>query len=488
MKSLITSILLIAVCNCNLIAQNWQLFPQQDRQFYQNGNSKNVDQLCQDFSYFDGLDSIFLFNSRASNPNWQDCYDSLQLLLNYKFKFTRDGGDYFISEHTNLDYSFYFNANALVGESWSNPIIDPASPWDNYTVTFNAVNFEDVLGTMDSVRYYGISVDPPATGASAIDDVVIRVSKNHGLLNFPSFDNLAAGNACSDCFASMHLIGYIDGTDTVGVVVPKWSDYIQLQPDDKLFFESKSYYNSHLEDKSYFVNRIISVDKYADSIVVNGIQNESEISRQVYYRKAVQPLFEGFDNTIQYGIYYPGTSSLQVYYDENRYFGGLYDDLILDTLSILNTPCYSFEVLTSYAIDTLTCMVGYFSPYSYTMSTYMGCIGEKWNIPGLSTDVNLVGSEIGGHVSGTTWPVNSDGNNNGIWEILVYPNPAEYFIQLSLIPLEGDLYTIYGTDGQIKDGGNLLTTYIDITNYSKGVYILTIQRQGWTYTAHFVKI
>lgn len=462
-----------------LNAQNWALYPYMQKTYYSDGYIQRLDSV-----YVSGGDSIFAFDLKAPVAEWQQCYDSLNayypIFISPKNYFIRSGDLYFLSNNDFYNDPLVFDMSVKnPGDFWVIPVDDISSPWDNVVATLDSIALIDVFGQMDSVRYYSFDVSPPAIGEFAIDDFFVRVSKQFGLLDNFYFSYVASGYDCGTCYKTIPVVGVATLTDTLGPIQAKWSDYIRLQPGDKLKFRS---YSDYLGTSSYWVKTISAVEKYPDSVLIysegGGVQR--------IYREAVQYILEGSNNQVNYGV---GGDGIKTYYsDDGDYIYASHIRSLSLYEGLPDEVTFTKEYASNWSIYPELCAVEYyweggtFSEYN----TYMGLIGGSSCSADYGCDgYYLVGSVLSGYAYGNYWPVTIEEISQG-GELVIFPNPTSQYIQIDY-KAENLRFTISSLSGGIVMQGVLLDGKIDVSDLSNGMYVLQLQDDNIIRTGKFLK-
>lgn len=466
-------------------AQNWELFPYGQRSFYLPDHYSNYfDELHADSMKLDAGVTTLYFNIKSPIPAFQACYDTL---MKYNIVYT-ERPHMMISGHN--QYLYYateplqFIDNIAVGGSWTVYNSSPLSDYDAVTYQLDSCVWQDVFGTYDSVRYFSLHVDPAPVGENAIDDAVIILSKQHGFLQYYSLEALSYPANCTECYLPIKLIGYISGADTAGTIIPKWSDYIKLQPGDYLKFHM--YINNEVFTDAYdFSQTIVSVDRYADSVVVKYISDAGLNQEIVYRRNQLRYMFESATNDIgwlmdDYPIY-PGP--------DNTYLG-ISTDNSVDFYSIPSFPIFKRKFDLAYRQDTTTCEFLYPGEYSYTETydTYRGLIGFSSGDPTGMVESYLIGSILSGVTWGDYYPVSTTDIYAQNQKLHIIPNPAAREISLSNTFNEETSYILFSASGQIVQSGSIRNNKINIENLTPGIYIIRIMNDACNQSAPFCKI
>lgn len=492
MKTRLYTILLSIIVTTNSgKAQNWDLFPYGAKLSYLERSTTRFSVLCNDSINFDGLNTIYFCNAKAPKSSWQHCYDLLNASIPYKgnkIYFTGNGNEYLIYNNIDSTNGFYFNTDIGLGDFWAVPIVNPASLYDELTVTFDSIDYINVLGDFDSVRYYSIGVSPEPEEGTIFEGNVFTLSKNHGLLSFPNFGRLVNGSLCPDCMLMKDLVGFIQTDDSMGITIPKWSDYIQLQPDDILVYRSGTIISSHgVNEVDYFVDKITSVDKYPDSIVVNFIRNDIYPGRHLFSRSVVQALFEGYNSSYHYGAFEGNHPTLTDGLEDGFYYISSSDGYNINSTRFENATCIEYSLTQAY-VDTVDCTRHAYSPTTYSISSGIGLISSYANIYGWVYTQTLVGSILSGHASGEIFASQFGASNKAVIEIQLLPNPTSDVIILPIACNENESYQVYNQYGSLVGRGPADNPVINISDLASGMYVVFVKHDNLNYAGKFLKL
>ena len=474
-------ILFAALC-AECYAQNWSMFPPGRRLFYQPEGTMNLIELRQDSVYWNGTDSVFLFNAKAPVTDWQTCYNAMwspdNWYGNQRMYFTGSHTDMQLYQDPLTTDPLYFSLSATVGSSWSIAVTDPFSPWDEVVFTLDSVGQMEIYGEQDSVRYYSLSVEPAATGAAAIDDVRIRLSKHHGLLTLYNWADIVQGVNCINCFTETTQVGYIQEADTAGVVIPDWSAYFQLQPGDVLEFSTYGYMGL-----GAFTRVITGVERSADSVVLH-YTDDGVPERQVFYREVIEAMLEGADRQMHYGNGFANQSTLSTASDETMLYTAYAISIVIDDTLLSGQTLIRKVFSGEDQIDTVLCNVqlAELESIGYTFTTWLGLTSSYYCYP----PYGCTGYYLADVILHSETDTSDDAAGNTA-HIIVWPNPATQIIVLPAAEGGQDSYSIYNTAGQLVQQGETDAGTIDIGGIRNGLYIIQLEHEGNLLRGKFVK-
>ena len=491
MKAIIQlGVLFILLRNTVLYGQDWQPFPTDVKLFYQTEGTLDIGTICNDSIHFGITDTIHYCNIKAPKIEWQFCYDNFYsdpYNGNKKPYFKIVNNDFLIFNNKDSLNGFLFKANISLGDFWVVPVINPSALTTELIITFDSITYQNILGVWDSVRYYSISASPPLIIENDLEGSQIILSKQHGLLTYPDFGQLVNADACTGCLQISQLVGFISGLDTLGFVTPKWSDYIQLRPNDILVFKSGSGNHAFNEySSSYFVDKIISVNKYADSIVVTFTRNNSTNKQIVYVKEAVQPIFEGYDNSLAYGICDAQIHTLVAEPGEAYFNTGIISQYQINPNLFPDRSSIQYKVSTILT-DTITCATEIMAPFTNTICTGIGLIGNEYSYYSSYSSYELIGSVLSGHANGVTWPAAQGNDANHVIQINIQTISGGNSILLPLGGSPNEHYQIYDAMGRLVQTGTIESPLIDTQSLVNGYFLLFTNHNDVQYAGKFVK-
>ncbi|MEZ5013697.1 MAG: T9SS type A sorting domain-containing protein [Chitinophagales bacterium] len=490
LKNICLFCLTFLFCN-QLLAQDWSLFPYGRQSFYID------DELpWADYMYAVSADSMlsedagtkYLFNTHYFDA-FGACKDSAWAIYDVSdSRHSEQLCNYMIvTPDSVICITYYpeFDSGRFVFY----PTLPPGASWTNYfdepylaevITTCDSAGFIDVLGSMDSVKYYSVSVNDTFEGETNIDKTTYILSKSHGFIAYPSLWELSRPKDCNLCYTGMHLSGYILDEDTVGYTIPKWSDYFQLQPGDLLKFHLFGFYTA---PDTYRIHIIDSVEKHTDSVEIFFHDEYQNAFRDVFYKKALQYVLQNSGN-----MFYPGPGSSH----SNDYDFG-YIQTMRATTILLNTEAFPGKIIQEKRFSGAgsvgdTCQISMNpSGLFYTFDSYRGVIAEEacggeYGCNGYT----LVGSILSGHVWGDVSWENPD-QQNSLPEHYVYPNPAQDLIYLNDVPQDAFTVHIFAADGKEIRSGVQSENAIYVSDISPGIYLLEISNDAESFIVKFVK-
>ncbi|MEZ5013696.1 MAG: T9SS type A sorting domain-containing protein [Chitinophagales bacterium] len=493
LKSLFNHIVLCALLFTfqHVQAQNWDLFPYGQKSFYIYEDTDRLAIIYADSVEADIGSTVYRLNTNADVRSLISCYDeTFDEYINYGgysaelplyVTVTDDSTICFWTDP--LDSTFVFYPKLPVGASWTIYNDYPAADFEHVTISCDSASILNIFGTTDSVKYYSLSVDDTLTGDFTIDKLTLVLSKAHGFIEYAGFNILLVPNNCSDCYKPFRMSGYIASGDTSGITLPKWSDFIQLQPGDFLryhHFSSTQYGNT----SSYTSVTIDSVRKSADSVEVFS-SNLFGSGKTVYYRDALQLFLEGNP-----GFFYPGPLDIdehQAIWDQNKSIVNS-DYIDIDTNQYPGKMIFGKNVFSAWFLDTMFCtlMPLFEADFGYRINAYVGWTSRSYGDPLSYTYSVLVGSILSGHPWGETWPAAIYESDNT--EVIpIYPNPTSDLVHIETNYDKPFSYAILTTSGIRIRNGICAHAVLDLSDLPAGLYMIQLATDTESYIAKIVK-
>lgn len=467
-------------------SQNWQpIVSSETYHFVLENSTQPVYTIKVDSVEFTGSDSIFYLNRIACEncttiyngpANCDTCYGKYnQPQFLQRVMTLSANGNVTFSDTTEL----VFQSDASLNDTWQyslSPLI---------TAEVVALSLADVFGNSDSVKTISLSSGD-----------TILLSKNHGLLQFPFS-------------ADSGLHYYITGIETqqLGFVPPKMKDFFNFDVGD--MFE---YHGSYGSGGSEYVS--YNVRKYeVTSKVENGdiLQYHIQGNERVFWQS-------GFQNPT-FGTVYSIIDRDLVFIDSAEHFGNNYNDELFDLSNIIKKWSGSDQAIftevnwlydiTKTEYDSLGLFTKQFGiTYPPTGLLKIDTIHEtmfreyfggpesllKYKEGLGQTDFNFFHFEYneseylaayrkGNDTVGVFTPDSNliiGVNENQLSTLTLYPNPATTSITIEFpasLTFKNAVLSILTITGQVVNQTSIqnLQTTIDVSGYSKGLYLFKVQ-------------
>ncbi len=472
--------------------QNWQPFTENETFFYQSDTSDLIDHSYNvDSVLFDGIDSVIYLNLILKDTF--DTWGNTIFINNHaqfwnKEMLVLDDGNYHFKNPGNI----ILQTRASITDTWMFDSIN------SYTAIVELEDTLTIFGELDSIKNFSIS--------SGYD---IILSKNHGLIQFPS-------NFSNDII--IHLAG-IEGRNQ-GVLLPRFKDYFDFNIGDVFQFKTE-FTSCYIECDSYFNTEKFEVKSIiiSDSMIeleregIGLFENYHELTLQVSTIYTINDTIKICLNFAKLTNVNP--SSLAKY--PLKYMWK-YDACSSPSQDISNLPEFYIDTTGLFSVETQYCndVAGYNQNYGivgendtltllccdYFCATYKEGLGLTSYYKSFG-DINLdIGELIGYIKEGDTIGVITPDSlfiapiyEPNIFELLLYPSPSTSEITV-VIPnaLTGqdftiDLFNIIGKRIAVtlkNNGNNIL---IDLNNVADGIYFVELVSPDKTklYRSSFVK-
>ena len=475
-----------------LLAQNWELFPFEQKSYYQRiSNYEYLETLTQDSI----LNSSYYFNRKTNLDEVHNCLNELWQQHPYEglmdsIIISNDTTYYYYSI---LNNPFYFLSQEEPGGSW---IIDADNSTEGYSqikISCTSKDFESVFGVMDSVKTYSLFGIGLGVFDNPLDTLVIKLSKSFGLIQYYDFHEFLI-HPDEFKFTVNRLVGYIIEDDTIGYTVPSWKSFFNYQVNDIRFWKHTRFspFNT-IEFEEYYKEIFIDVEYTEDSIVYTfnkllldqfGDFIYTENNKQVL--KAT--VFKNITNAVN--DFYTVSSDWYLNYEpENNFSIWSTDKWQLDMNTI---PGDTIIYLNNYDnfgwLDTIDCSISYASDatFSYALNSFSGIYQYNQSVFGFYPANMLIGYKIGD----VTWgeldfptEINQLRKN----EIEIFPNPATNIIYTGITITRPLQYSIYNLQSQLINNGMLTENTISVSDITSGVYLLEIRDDENMYHGKFIK-
>jgi hypothetical protein len=461
-------------------SQNWLPLNVQQRSNFSFGDSIISYTAWVDSTKIIDSDSVYYLNRtiiRCENCTLPFCVSAIYLnaqpsLLTSLF-FIKSDTIHFIN--SNKNYHYTLNLKSLAGVSF---VFDSTN-----NITAKLFQSTDSLfwNSFDSVKIYMLS-----------NSDTIILSKNHGLLKFPTFDS----------HKHITLIG-VEGVDE-GILTPKFSDFFSFNLGDK--FEYRTEAGIRWVDLDLIEQITINSNLSQGDTISYGITKKT--IRYIWlYNNIYDTVYTYINDTLTFikqdylyldkyvgeSLNYQqcGLTHKPIYLTKTNSFNCIsktfdYDqfiDISSDTIHETGCPSDITGCLSRYYNTTYGVNVGFIHMDSseITMQVY-----DKYRYK------NLTAAEIKGITYGVFTPDSlflsevPDSNNASI-KLTVFPNPVTNYLTVET-PQKSEIQ-ILNIEGQIiksfVDAEKHIT--IDVSDFAKGLYFIKVKTENGVAVEKFVK-
>lgn len=471
-------------------AQNWELFPEKQFSNFETDTyyDTTLEMTFADTITLSGDASTTYFKYESTMSGLNDCLDELSDyiqngLLPVSQSSVLPHCDSIVEINdtswlygSNFIDKFPFLTKAALNQKWY--------PLPDYSDLYLKCIFSgtgDVLGITDSIKKYKFYKD---ADVSPLTDFTIILSKNYGLIDFLDFNDVCY-NPDTDYPEFHHMIGFKNDLMNIGYQLPAFIDYFPVDAGDIRIWDQYVYNpdpfnfdDYHIYYKDSTTAKIV----YTDSIYyeydlwkkdTNGVISSYPNQKITFTKTGFEPLF----NTIPGWI---GLTNNFYCFDESNSIS-IWKHSQTNLLIEDDTTITHFYSAGEYYLDTSDCFVfntaDYFAGFS---------VSDKFGITSYN-GIQLIGSILNGTDAGIT-----DFNSVSIidlkkYEVHIYPNPANNFIQIDIPTNKSFLYSIFSFEGKLISTSELTANQINIENLIPGIYILEIKNENEILRGKFIK-
>lgn len=459
-----------------ICAQNWSVFPKDKTCIYSIAyenifNSVDKLQYSQKVEVSKATDDSITYKIITNEtcmrnlvhqpqiPCYKDCYTYLFsdtiLVLN----------DTTILKFGYLGKTKYFKikGNSSLGEQWE------CNDGKIKCICDSIINQNVFEGWVDSVKVFSIQ---SLVGDNFKTIARFKLSKNHGLVQFPAFEKILFNYDTSLFTSRLSKIEKINISDF------HLADYFHLNVGDKLFREKLvPYWDSPIPDDFstiYETDSVVSALHTIDSVVYEFYSfGERKNHFEKYYKKQFDYLVKYDNNTVfnfNVNLYSNVNLNINSRKDVWRRFRNEDED----------NGRIDFS-LTGQKIDLESCQRIFIYDYSqyFALNTVVGLV--KLN------DNTIIGSIVNGQENGNITKIPTSIRDKISNYVIIYPNPFTSEIKISG-STEAIEYTITSIMGTKLSAGLVTNNIIDVSNLASGTYFITIKSRENTVSKKITKI
>lgn len=487
------------------LTAQWDLFPLGQRSYYRDMSLPGiqVDMVLMDSLRIDPQEGTYLYNrSSIHRQLFGSCAGAVVQGMTYMYQsmgyptpmdslLVRNDTAFYASALSAAP--FYFLPRATIGQSWTVTSTYGGNAFSDITITCTGITGETFLGVTDSVKTFSLT----AVGAvSAINDRVVRLSKQHGLVEYMPFEAFLyhPPGAGLRWYA---LLG-MEADDVVhGYRQPAFADYFHLSAGDVLLwrYEEHPWYIAQPSITTYRRDSIVGVAVSAISVTyaftgatqqADGSITTFQSGQVAYYRAALGGMLGAAPNDLANGA---GASNSGVEFwgpEANMVWHSGPLQLSIAQNGVDTITSFAFESWGDF-VDT-ACQVHQAVDWSYEWraDTRAGLNHYCANFGMGTACTDLIGSRINGGQQGNI--ALSITSNEGVAAGLsIHPNPATDRLFLPDTRLGGSKYNILDAFGRVVQSGTLAQDGIAVQDLPRGMYVLHIPGPGASMSARFVK-
>ncbi len=452
---------------------DWELFPLNQKSYYQFTElywlEESINFIAFDTIIYRSDYQAAYQNRKYSGNGVEQCYSEITN-PNYPLQGTgwmsrEIDSLIFVGDTVRYSQEIYFLPRIAIGDSWRTS----GSLYNGFTdieFTCTSITLQSFLGITDSVKEFTLSTyNGTSLVTSSLTGYVIKLSKNHGLIEYLDFFYLKGNDA-----ESHRLVGFRDSTGIFGFQAPVYLDFFPYKPGDIMNWHHYAQNGSpSLYTNVYYRDSIIGVSITTDSLKFSYVRQAFDSISGIYsvHTSEVKYSVKYFKSLVECPPHWISinpasySSSCTITYSDNY---------VINTDSSISY----YRVYDGTRIDTIDCSLSN-SPNSLSHIIYNTRFGitESCNDAFYYNCAKLIGSYMHGVLHGDTNFVTGIENVLSENQIKVYPNPAQESFFLEVNNPVGT-YTLFSAQGQVckKAKVSQLKTEISIEDLSKGIYFL----------------
>ncbi len=370
MKSTILLCLALFASTILLQADNWDLFPFNQKTYYyfQTGDTETIAVYYMDYeeeiaegilqfplrTYVESLVSelypLFIENQNILNPIRDVYLKSTDSEKPYAYIFNHHPDLY--NPHIELFRdTLVFYPETSLGNSWEvrpNTYSSDAFPFSHLKITCVSTDFEEIVeGVIDSTKTFGIQAfDGENAIESPFDDITLKLSKNHGLVDWIAFGEWF--NQYLRLDVRIVLAGFeADPGKTMGERTPLVADFFPYEAGDFLKWKYSDLIGS--------MNGNNTVTEIREDNITQVTKTDS-IKSYLFNRKTTRTLtkkdnFTGSIDTLEFEIFEEDNMSATPHYFPQEYIDiaywgfGFYAGSIYEDESTISVDYYDYVYL-----------------------------------------------------------------------------------------------------------------------------------------------
>ena len=390
---------------------------------------------------------------------------------------------------------FFFLPNAGVGQNWTIYSDNINNDYDQITITCSDIHVETFFGITDSVKTFTMTPNGTSLNQIPVNNFEIKLSKNHGLINFVPFILFLFHPFFVD-FTSSQLIG-LDSLETwYGYRQPRFTDYFHLSAGDILLWEHHYIPVTVMDPpwSEFYRDSITNVISNTDSVVYTYNRTKKDTDNVISQFAGLTETFSKseFEKIIMAPPNWVG-------FGNNRYGQSLSTNTVLywsTSFLKLNIDSISGDTITSFTfnsdapeVDTTTCQINLASDLFYTFSIDTRAGITKYCHSNFDSDcTTLIGSKINGNQIGDITLSVNELYLSKINTLQIYPNPVNDILIISNYQKNKKSdYQIYNNVGQLIKHESLQRSEIAVYNLKSGIYFIRIKTENEIKWGKFVK-
>lgn len=335
---------------------------------------------------------------------------------------------------------------------------------DDHYLRYDTITEETFIGVTDSVKSYTIR------HAFMGDVGEIKLSKNHGLIEFVSFRDLEIPNGTIRTF---NLVGYEIAGNEVGITAPEITQYLPYTIGDKLVFKHQYWtsINSEFEEitEYHHVTLTSTSTNSIDGVAAIYDHQGFLVSIDSTYSIPLQPMLNELSDYLV-SIPFISESAMQ--------------DLLANTKLIQTQDSGLVGTIVGYDAaycDSTVVADGFGQDEIY--STAYGLLWKRFGGFGPPTTWRLYAADAANFSYGT-WPQFLSVSEPVERQFQVFPNPTQndVFLSGNASKVEVQIFNISGK--MLQKSNCSLPSIVSLSNLKNGIYLISISSDSMATEIH----
>ena len=478
---------------CCSMAADWDLFPLNQKTFYQYKNYfqvNNIHEILLDSVFTSGNNTTSFFLRKYQGTAHGNCYDQIIDFNPYPLASGNAEMDSLLQSNDTVYFPgyhkiLYFIPGAYVGQMWNSHDSIGSNGFSDLHITCSSVQVETFLGITDSVKTflfsgYNANVHYPCE----FDTLVVKLSQHYGLIQYVPF-NLIRDHSISYQYYH-NIAGIQSASANAGFSAPSYSRFFPYHPGDILNWQYVGACSTcHPPVIIYSRDSITQVNFDPDTFsyrfwewsVEDTMPVQLDTNKITKYAVAdLTNIFESPPNWIAiaqdiFGIGSAANPRFEIYNSNPYQLNIIGNDTVVN---------YSFY-LTGLSVDTTNCVVNDVPDATFTLkaTTSQGVTETCYDSFGPMCTY-LIGSIILGDTVGSTDLAVGTSEIISMEQFTISPNPAESSFTIKTFSrLQNSTIEIFNLLGdKIYSAAVCRLQTIDCRLFSPGIYLVKLQLEN----------
>jgi len=335
---------------------------------------------------------------------------------------------------------------------------------DDHYIRYDTITEETFLGIADSVKTFTVR-------HAFLGDVgLLKLSKNHGFIQFLSFRDLEFPNGN---IRSFNLVGLETSANHVGVTAPEIVNYLPYSVGDKLVFEHQfwSAINNEFEEVTEYHHLTLAAydgDSLSGFAAIYDHQGFFIRSDNNYSIALAPMLDELSENTVS--VPFVSESAMQDLLANTKLVQTQDSGLVGTIIGYDAAYCDSTVVADGFGQDEI-------------YSTAYGLLWKRFGGFGPPTTWRLYAADAANFSYGT-WPQFLSVNEPVERQFQVFPNPTQndVFLSGNASKVEVQIFNISGK--MLQKSNCSLPSIVSLSNLKNGIYLISISSDSMATEIH----